>query len=222
MVKFLSYILDEKTPTYGNRNVFECIKKSSISNGDVANDSFIKTTTHIGTHIDMPYHFYENGQTIEDFKDDFWVFNQVGFVEIVPKDLVIKDELLEKLESVNLSSDIELLIVKTGICYKREEEVFWSRNYGFSPDLYEILSEKFPNLKVLGFDSISVSSFSNRMIGREAHKKFLNPKKPILLLEDMNLTEISEDMDFEQVIMAPLRIKKCDGLPCSIVGFFDD
>jgi len=40
-----------------------------------------------------------------------------------------------------------------------------------------------------GFDSISVSSFQNRMVGREAHRAFLDPKAPILLLEDIDLRE---------------------------------
>ena len=75
-VIFLSHILDENTPSYGNRNKFLIEKKSDIQKGDVANDSFIKTTVHIGTHIDMPYHFFENGQTIEDFPADFWLFSK--------------------------------------------------------------------------------------------------------------------------------------------------
>lgn len=40
-------------PTYGNRNKFITTKKSDISKGDVANDTTIQTTVHIGTHIDI-------------------------------------------------------------------------------------------------------------------------------------------------------------------------
>ena len=76
---YLSYILDEKTPTYGNRNKFIQTKKSDISRGDVANDTAIETTVHIGTHIDMPYHFFEGGQTIEKFDIDFLNFVIIGF-----------------------------------------------------------------------------------------------------------------------------------------------
>lgn len=222
IVKFLSYVIDEKTPTYGNRNTFRCDKKTNILNGDIANDSFIKTTVHIGTHIDMPYHFYENGQTIEDFSDEFWIFNRVAFVEIQPKKLIIEDELIKKIEMEKLSKDLELLIVKTGICNQREEKMFWDQNYGFSPELYNYFITKFPSLRVFGFDSISASSLTNESVGIEVHKKFLNPEKPVLLLEDMNLTEVSKNIKFNQVIIAPLRIKKCDGLPCTIIAFCDN
>ena len=218
---FLSYVLDKNTPTYGNRNKFEIIKKSDISNGDVANDSYISTTVHIGTHIDMPYHFFDDGQTVEDFDADFWIFEKVLFFNIEPNDVIIKDEIIKKLD---LIEDIgyEILVVKTGICDIRDSEKFWSENFGFSPDIYNYLVEKFPSIRVFGFDSISISSFSNRLIGREAHKRFLNPQKPILLLEDMDLRYVNETTNIKEIIIAPLRIAKCDGLPCTVFGIVND
>lgn len=215
---YLSYILDEKTPSYGNRNEFNRIKKSAISKGDVANDTTIETTVHIGTHIDMPYHFFENGQTIKDFNCEYFNFKNILFIELNPKNLIIKDELIGKLESIENKEFHELLIVKTGICYKRDTKEFWESNFGFDSSLADYLRQFFPNIRVFGFDSISVSSFQNRMIGREAHKTFLNPQKPILLLEDMDLTNVDKNTKFKRVIIAPLRISKCDGLPCTIIG----
>lgn len=218
---FLSYILDQNTPTYGNRNSFEITKKSDMSKGDVANDSYISTTVHIGTHVDMPFHFYENGQSIEYFDADFWMFENVLVVEVEPKDIVIKDELIEKLEHVE-DTGYEILIVKTGMCESRDLEIYWEKNYGFHPDIYDLLNSKFPDIRVFGFDSISVSSFQKRDVGREAHKRFLNPKKPILLLEDMDLRYINEKSGISKVIVSPLRISNCDGIPCTVFGIVND
>lgn len=216
---FLSYILDINTPTYGDRNKFLIQKKSDISKGDVANDTSISTTVHIGTHIDMPYHFYENGQTIEEFPADFWIFDNILFLDIKPNSLIINDEIVNKLKNIQ-DIGYEILIVKTGICHNRESENFWSENFGFSPNLYSYLVVNFPNIRVFGFDSISVSSFQERMIGREAHKRFLNPKQPILLLEDMDLRYVDENTELNKIIIAPLRISNCDGLPCTVIGKF--
>lgn len=216
-MQFLSYTLNPSTPTYGNRNKFEIIKKSDISKGDIANDSLMSTTVHIGTHIDMPYHFYDDGQTLLDFETRFWIFYNPLIIEIEPKNLIIKNELIEKLDQLN-DNKYDILIVKTGICFKRQEEVFWESNYGFHPDIYDYLRKNFPYVRVLGFDSISVSSFSDRALGREAHKRFLNPKEPILLLEDMDLRDITENSTFFRIIVSPLRIEHCDGLPCTIIG----
>lgn len=213
-MKFLSYVLDEKTPTYGDRNRFIFEKRSSIERGDVANDTHISSTVHIGTHLDMPYHFYRNGQTILDFPDSFWDFRRPLFLDIEPRNLLIFDELVERLENIeNIGQDI--LIVRTGSCYYRESEKFWRENYGFSAELYNYLISKFPEIRVIGFDSISISSFQNREEGREAHKRFLNPERPILILEDMDLRDVST---LNRVLIAPLRISNSDGIPCTVFG----
>lgn len=218
---FLSHLLSQTTPTYGNRNVFVLEKKSDISKGDVANDSFMHTTVHIGTHLDLPYHFYNEGKTIEDFNADFWFFSNPLYIEITPKHTIVFEELIEALEKLD-KPECDILLVKTGICHQREEECFWENNYGFHPDLYDYLIQKFPNLRVFGFDSISVSSFSERTIGREAHKRFLNPVRPILLLEDMNFCHVSHTNSFSNIIISPLRISKCDGVPCTVFGELND
>lgn len=215
---YLSYILDKKTPTYGNRNRFNIYKKSNIEKGDIANDSFVETTVHIGTHIDMPYHFYEKGQTIEDFEADFFFFRKILFVELKPNNIIIKNELLKILENVEYKNLYEIIIVKTGICYERDKEIFWEKNYGFHPEIGNYITKNFPKVRVFGFDSISVSSFTNRMLGRESHRVFLNPDRPVLLLEDMDLRNINKNTIIKKIIISPLRIKKCDGLPCTVIG----
>lgn len=214
---FLSYTLHEETPSYGNRNVFKLEKKSSIAQGSTANDSTMTTTVHIGTHLDMPYHFYENGQTIESFNADFFYFSKILFLEISPRNHVIKDELIHKLQNIE-DKGYEILIVKTGACHHRNNQQYWKENYGFHPEVYDCIVKKFANIRIFGFDTISVSSFQYRDLGKEAHKRFLNPINPILLLEDMDLTEVDTSTNFSSLIIAPLRIEQCDGLPCTIVA----
>jgi kynurenine formamidase len=215
---YLSHILDESTPTYGNANRFVLEKKSDITKGDVANNTTVTTTVHIGTHLDMPYHFYEEGQTVESFDVDYFSSEQVLFVELVPEGRIIKDELIRFLERIENKETYEFLIVKTGICRHRNEEMFWRNNYGFDPSLADYLRRNFPGIRIFGFDSISVSSFENRMLGREAHRAFLDPKNPILILEDMNLCALDTESKIIRMDIVPLRIAKCDGLPCTVIA----
>lgn len=215
---YLSYILDEKTPTYGNKGRFLCEKISSIDLGDGANESLVHTTVHIGTHLDMPLHFFNEGPSIEIYDANFFSFEHILFIEFTPKNLIIRDDLIAHLEKVKQKEMYEILIVKTGICHWRESQLFWQNNYGFHPFVAEYLRLKFPRVRVFGFDSISISSSADRLLGREAHAAFLNPQKPILLLEDMDLIQCSMGMSFISLIIAPLRIAKCDGLPCTVVA----
>lgn len=214
---FLSYILDINTPSYGNRKKFQITKDNNIENGDLVNDSSIFTTVHMGTHIDMPYHFYKNGQTIESFDAEFWEFNKVLFIEYIFSELLIENELIDLLNSIQ-DEGYELLIVKTGMCNIRNEDRYWESNYGFSPKISEYLKLKFPKIRVFGFDTISVTSFQHREVGKLAHKGFLDPVNPILLLEDMDLKELSINSKIQKIIIAPLRIANCDGLPCTVIG----
>jgi len=220
-IVYLSHILDRSTPSYGNRNQFEIVKKTSIANGDPANDSLISTTVHIGTHIDLPYHFYENGQTIEQFEAFFFEFKNVLFISLAPESIIIKDDLVKKLESVQDKEKYEIIIVKTGICHIRSTDEFSTKNYGFSPELAGYIRKNFPDVRMFGFDSISVASFSERAIGREAHKAFLQPELPLILLEDMDLSMCDSKTKINHITIAPLRAANCDGLPCTVIAYLE-
>ncbi|MBE0661418.1 MAG: cyclase family protein [Bacteroidales bacterium] len=215
---YLSFFIDEVTPTYGNRNVVEITKKSSMDRGDTANETHFRSTLHVGTHIDFPYHFYNDGQTMEDFPADFWFFEHPLFVEVKPQSLILEQELIGALDNLNGKGDADILIVKTGMCHIRNTRQYWEENIGLSPAIYDYLLEKLPNVRILGFDSISVSSFQHRDIGRLAHKKFLNPEKPVLLLEDMDLRNIGENSSSNELIVVPLMIAGADGVPCTVLA----
>jgi arylformamidase len=212
----LSHPLSKNTPTYGNRNRVVLAKISDIKAGDIANDTFISMSVHCGTHIDMPRHFFADGQTWSDFPLEYWNFINPLFIEIDSDNLIIKDELITMLEKVYYKDSVDILIVKTGACHKRTELKTVMNNYGFHPDTASYIRKRFPNVRAFGFDSLSVSSYTDRMTGRKAHKQFLNPDKPILLVEDMNLTEISTGNTLKRVDIAPLFIDQSDAVPCTV------
>ena len=54
---FLSYTLSNNVPSYGNEGLLEINQTSKIIDGDSCNKSELHLESHIGTHIDAPYHF---------------------------------------------------------------------------------------------------------------------------------------------------------------------
>lgn len=214
---FLSHILDADTPSYGAKERFETERISDIGLGAVSSHSKINTSVHIGTHIDFPAHFFENGQCVQAYSADFFVFNKPLLVDITPQSKVISKELTDVLEQIpNIGYDI--LLVRTGEEGKRGSEVYMLENCGFAPLVADFLRSNFPSVRVMGFDTISISSFTDRMIGREAHKAFLNPDKPILLLEDMSFAAIIGDDKLASVVVSPIRATGLDGAPCTVFG----
>lgn len=218
---FLSHVLNASTPSYGGRESLALTRMTDIGRGDPLTGSRIGMSVHLGTHVDLPAHFHGNGQTIEAFPAGFWWFEKPCCMEITPRDAVVRDELIDLLESVE-GEDYDLLLVKTGLGSVRKEERYWRENAGFHPDVCEVVRRRMPRVRVMGFDTISVSSFLNRPVGREAHWKFLDPAAPILLLEDMDLSELGPHTPLAWVMVAPLLLEGAEALPCTVVGAIRD
>ncbi len=215
----LSYKIDADTPAYGGKEVFSSIPQSSIEKGDSANTTKWQFSNHLGTHIDFPYHFYQQGQTVEDFSEDFWIIegNKIQILEanLHKGNLLIKPD---NIYTKNLNLDVEFLIFQTGYSRYRSEEKYWKYNPGVDIETVEWIKKTFKKIRMIGIDSISISSWQYRDIGRKVHKKMLNPKKPILIVEDMNLLKVNKDTVFKRIYVAPLMISRSDGGPCTILA----
>ena len=79
----LSHIISQNTPSYGNRDRIILRTNSSIKQGETANSScWIFSNNHIGTHIDVPYHFSETGKKTFEISVDEFIFNKVQLIDI--------------------------------------------------------------------------------------------------------------------------------------------
>lgn len=218
---FLSYPLGTNTPAFGDGDGMRIQALKRMESGDSCNTSHWNFPNHLGTHLDFPKHFVQNGKNGSDYNADFFVFNHSWIIDLgdVKPGGIISTE---HLKDLFIPNEIELLIIKTGFCKNRDKDVYWQNNPGFSPQLADFLRGSFPNLRVLGFDSISLTSFAHRQTGRKAHKCFLEGNRPLLLLEDMDLTNVSGNSSFKQITIAPLRISKTDASPCTVLALVDN
>ena len=214
---FLSYILNSKTPSYGNRDKFIISTNSEIVDGLGANTSKWEfTNNHIGTHIDTPFHFYKTGKQTKDYKASDFVFYKIGIQEVPMESgslICIRDLQLE-----NHDTDIELLLIKTGYGTYRNSEKYYQDNPGLSSELANKLKKTFPKLRAVGFDFISLTSWNHREEGRKSHLSFLNSEIDIIIIEDMKLDEISFESEFNWVIVSPLRTEDGNGGPVTIIA----
>jgi len=206
---YLSHFIDSHTPVYGGKSgeiVIESI--SSIDKGDTSNNLYFKFPAHIGTHIDYPYHFSNEGKKSNDYPPSFWIFHKIGFLNCNI------NEVESNLDMI--AFDIEFLILKTGFGTNRSKDFYWSSQPVIPAKLADIFKNKFPKLRVFGFDLISLTSKLDRLEGKLAHINFLI-NNDILVLEDMKLDELTESPSL--VIVAPLQINNADGAPCTIIAY---
>jgi len=217
-IVFLSYSIDKNTPAYGNGDSIRIDQIKKIENGDSCNASLWHLPNHLGTHVDAPKHFFQKGPSIDFYTPDFWIFQNISLAHVSCD----RNRLIDAKDLMPfLSMDTELLLVKKEPAVLRGCRKYWEENYGLSPDVGYELRSRYKRLRVIGVDSISISSWQNRMVGQEAHRTLLDPDStgnPILLIEDMDLSVIHENTIINKVIILPLRIKEADGAPCSIIA----
>jgi len=214
---YLSYLIHPEAPAYGGNQAFFDEADKQMEKGDSGNTRLWRMSNHMGTHIDFPRHFARDGDTLGSYPAWFWVYNRIALIVM---DQVKSGQILsaKDLDFSAVPTDVELLVIKTGFGDFRDDPKYWQSNPGLHPDVAQSLRRNFRQLRVIGFDLISLSSFANRAIGRQAHKAFLDHSNPILLLEDMDLTGIDENSMVQQVVIAPIRVKDSDAAPCTVLA----
>lgn len=213
---FLSHFLSEETPGYGGNPGFRRRHVNRMSEGASSNTQEWTMSNHIGTHIDLPAHFDDQGARLQDFSATDWIFRKVHLVDLpVSAGMII--DVSDELEEIPQSA--EFAILKTGFQRYRCEDAYWKNNPGLAPELGHWLRKSRPNLRVLGFDFISITPYANRPLGREAHKAFLagaDVGRPVRVIEDMKLDELLRSPSL--VVVAPTLIQDADGAQVTVIA----
>lgn len=159
-----------------------------ISNGDAYNLTAFSMCAHNGTHVDAPYHFINDGKTIdrvglEPFVGECYVARHEG--DVTAEDAF---NILEKAQKYGANKRI-LIAGKTTITAEA--------------------AEKFAKAEILliGNESQTVGPENAPM---EVHKILLGAD--VVLLEGIVLTNVEEGKYF--LSAAPLNLANCDGSPC--------
>ena len=205
--------MDDNTPLYGGEYGVKMQSLRSIENGDTANTKLLEFCNHSGTHIDFPNHFSIQGKVVENYDANFWSFNSPHFIEIEAIDNQIINLTKEQIHAI--PQNVDFLILKTGFSKYRNEERYWKSNPGIAPELADKLKFWCPNLRVLGMDIISLTSFGNRPLGRISHNKFLIDND-ILIVEDMYLDNLISQP--KKIYCLPILRKGLDGSPVTIIA----
>lgn len=160
----------------------------SMDKGDVYNMSAFSMCAHNGTHVDAPFHFINEGKTIdkmslENFVGHCFVARHNG--EVTAGDAAV---IMEK--AVNNGAGERILIAGDVVVTEEAAEVFANHN-----------------IKLIGNESQSVGPENAPM---KVHKILLS--KEIVLLEGIVLDGVEEGRYL--LCAQPLNIKGFDGSPC--------
>jgi len=215
-LSWFSHILDEKTPLYGGGKGLDIHNDRSIYEGDSCNTSSFQFSSHVGSHVDVPRHFIQDGLAVDSYAPSEWVFTSPLLLDVPsgPGQMIGPDDLPD----IDCKKDeVDLLLIRTGFEIFRSEDLYWENGPGFLPELADHLCACYPSLWAIGLDTISLTSYQHRELGRKAHYAFLS--KNIRIFEDLALSHIKSALSLIKVIALPLLIAGCDGAPCTILGW---
>ena len=69
----ISIPLNPPMPIWPNSKGFKLSWTKRLDLGDACNNSIIECDTHVGTHLDAPLHFIEEGLSVEKFQLDILI-----------------------------------------------------------------------------------------------------------------------------------------------------
>ena len=164
------------------------VKKTalSIKNGDVCNLTELSMCAHNGTHVDAPYHFLDDGITID----------------CVPLDRFVGKCYVFRHEGDVTADDAKTMLEK---CEKTCERLLIGGKCTVTADAAKVFAEK--GLKLIGNESQTVGPED---APREVHLILLGAG--VVLLEGIRLENVTEGEYF--LSAAPINLGGCDGAPC--------
>ena len=189
-------------PKYPTAKDFELVFDRDYSLGSGMALSHFTMSSHLGTHLDAPYHMIEGGKRIEDLPLENFI-GKCQVTSLKDRDFICEEDL----RKVNIEA--ERLIFKTDN-YERIMEGSQENVY-FTSDAGEYLASL--GIRLVGIDYFSVDKNGDR--SRQGHKPILG--SDICILEGIFPQDVPDGIYF--MMCLPLRIASVEGCPCRVLLF---
>ena len=170
---------------------------------DGFNAEHVKLTTHSDTHIDAPFHFIPDAETVDQLPLEYFVAPALAldFQSKTPSTNISATDLRKALRERDVAGFVVLL--KTGWGDKREFTKEYLEQYPYlTGDGAEFLISR--GIKGVGTDCLSIGGFENGQ-GPPPHQALLGAKK--LIVEDLRIPDALLDGQARWFAAFPIKMK---------------
>ena len=168
----------------------ERIKLMNISDGAVCNLTAIHMCAHNGTHVDAPYHFYDNGRTIDQVELDRFI----GYAYVIAHQGDITE------------SDAKEILLRARQCNEESaKRILVKGKATVTADAARVFADA--GILLFGNESQTVGPED---APKEVHLIMLGAR--IVLLEGIRLAQVPEGAYLLNA--APINLDGADGAPC--------
>ncbi len=200
----ISLPLTVEMPVWPGSPNFEITQVASLQK-DGCNETKLMLGSHTGTHIDAPYHFIEGGVTVDCLSLDALV-GRAYVLECTG----VKEITSDVLQSLNVPTDVERLLLKTD-----NSELRTSADHNFYEDFAALTADGAQwvvsrGIKLVGIDYLSIQRFYD---SNATHEILL--EAGVVILEGLNLAEVSQG--FFDLTCLPLNIVGAEGAPARAI-----
>jgi len=184
--------------------VLERVNK--IEEGANANVSRLNMGVHTGTHVDAPFHFLEDGISV----DLLPLSVLIGSAQVVQIKEGVEVITAKDLEGAGIIPEVSRLLIKTrnSRYWAAGEKTFQTTFVAIAEDGAHFLVEK--GMKLIGIDYLSIAPYKQ---SRPTHQALLRSK--VVILEGIDLSEVDPGM--YQLYCLPLKLAGSDGAPCRVI-----
>lgn len=202
----ISLTISPNLPTWPDDPALELEQIQSMSKGAAVNVTRISSSVHLGTHIDAPRHFLEDGSTIEQLPLE--VLTGPCYVAQLPDGIeAITSEVLDRTE-INSEMKRILFGTRNSHLWAKGETRFQTDFVGITEDGAEWLVER--GIQLVGVDYLSVAPYADLM---STHLVLL--RRGVIVVEGLNLSNVMRG--FYDLYCLPLKIAGCDGAPARAI-----
>lgn len=183
----------------------ELARVEKMEDGAHANVSRINMGVHTGTHVDAPYHFVADGETVEFLS--IRALTGRAYVLHLPDTDVITADVLSR---ANIPPRTKRVLFRTRNSdqWVNPTSNFYEDFVAISSDGAEYLVQK--GVKLVGVDYLSVAPFKDSV---PTHQILL--KAGIVVVEGLDLSEVAQGR--YTLYCLPLKLKGSDGAPARAI-----
>ena len=202
----ISLTISPNLPIWPGDPKLELEQIASMDQGAHVNVTRISAAVHLGTHVDAPHHFLNDGRTVENLPLD--VLTGPCYVVQLPDGVeAITADMLERME---LTFDFKRILFGTSNSHwwAKGETKFQTDFVAITEDGAEWLVKH--GVQLVGVDYLSVAPYADSV---PTHTVLL--KAGVVVVEGLNLSQVSRG--FYDLYCLPLKIAGSDGAPARAI-----
>ena len=202
----ISLMLSPDLPIWPGDEPLKLELVDSMEAGAQDNVSRLSMSVHIGTHVDAPHHFLNDGRTVEQLSLD--VLTGPCYVTQLPDG--VEAVTAEALEGMSLPANTPRLLFGTGNSrfWSRGETEFQKDFISVTEDGAQWLVER--GIRLVGVDYLSVAPYSDPL---PTHKILL--QAGVIILEGLDLSAVPRG--FYELYCLPLKLLGAEGAPARAI-----